>query len=251
MADHSGKEKIPGAPRYRVPKDMPNDGSEPFFPNFLLKEWIVGSVVLVAFILWVVFNPVELGNVADPTDTSFIPVPDWYFLFLYQLLKYIPGDYVWLGTVVIPGIATLVLLLAPWLDRRKARHPFKRPIATSAMMLTLFFMAWLTYEAEVQHEEALAKNPPKAPKPDIKDTAIVEPNDPAAKTFSTMCAGCHGADLKGQAGPMLLGVGNKYQDPKQIEEIILKGTTRGMPGGLVQGDDAKKLAEWLAKQKQK
>ncbi|GAX89753.1 menaquinol-cytochrome c reductase cytochrome b/c subunit [Effusibacillus lacus] len=250
MADQSGKERIPGVPRYRKPKDMPTNGTEPFFPNFLLKEWIVGSVLLVAFILWIVFNPVELAAVADPSDTSFIPVPDWYFLFLYQLLKYIPGDYVWLGTVVIPGIAMTLLALAPWLDRRKARHPFKRPIATGAMIVAVIFMAWLTREAEVQHEAALAKNPPKKKVELPKDTAIVDQADPAAKTFGTSCASCHGAELKGQLGPALLGIGNKYT-PEQIEEIIKNGKPPGMPGGLVKGDDAKKLAEWLGKQKQK
>ncbi|MFC4768950.1 c-type cytochrome [Effusibacillus consociatus] len=249
MAGHD-KERIPGVPRYRRPKDLPNDGTEPFFPNFLLKEWIVGSVVLVAFIVWVVFNPVELSSVADPSDTSFIPVPDWYFLFLYQLLKYVPGNYVWLGTVVIPGIATTLLLLAPWLDRRKTRAPFKRPIATWSMMIALFFMAWLTYEAEAQHEAALAKNPPKKKVELPKDTAIVDQSDPAAKTFGQTCASCHGVDLKGQVGPALLGVGNKYT-PEQIQEIIKNGKPPAMPAGFLQGEDAKKVAEWLSKQKQK
>ncbi|WP_018133266.1 menaquinol-cytochrome c reductase cytochrome b/c subunit [Effusibacillus pohliae] len=249
MAGHD-KERIPGVPRYRRPKDMPHDGTEPFFPNFLLKEWIVGSVVLVAFIIWIIFNPVELQSVADPTDTSFIPVPDWYFLFLYQLLKYIPGDYIWLGTVVIPLIATLLLMLAPWLDRRKARHPFKRPIATWSMVLAIVFMGWLTYEAHTQHEAALAKNPPKKKVELPKDTAIVDQNDPMYKQFSQTCAACHGADLKGQVGPALLGVGNKYS-AEQIEEIIKNGKPGGMPPGLLQGDQAKKMAEWLAKQKQK
>ncbi|BCJ85413.1 menaquinol-cytochrome c reductase cytochrome b/c subunit [Effusibacillus dendaii] len=250
MADHSGKERIPGVPRYRRPKDMPTSGTEPFFPNFLLKEWIVGSVILVAFILWIIFNPVELTAVADPADTSFIPVPDWYFLFLYQLLKYIPGEIIWLGTVVIPGIAFTLLLLAPWLDRRKARHPMKRPIATWGMVIAMVFMGWLTYEARMQHEEALAKNPPKPAAPQVKDTAIVDPNDPGAKIFAQNCAACHGAELKGQVGPSLLGVGNKYT-AEQIQGIIKSGKPPIMPANVVQGDDAVKVAQWLAKQKQK
>jgi menaquinol-cytochrome c reductase cytochrome b/c subunit len=249
MADHSNKERIPGVPRYRKPKGLKIDGTEPFFPNFLLKEWIVGSVFLVAFIMWILFNPVDLEAVADPQDTSFIPVPDWYFLFLYQLLKYVPGQVVWLGTVVVPGLAVALLLLVPWIDRSKTRHPFKRLIPTGAMILSLIFMAWLTYEADEQHKHALAKNPPKPKAPAVKDTAIVAPSDPGAKIFSQSCATCHGAELKGQVGPSLLGVGNKLK-PEQIEEIITKG--RGaMPPGIVQGDDTKKVAEWLGKQQQK
>lgn len=250
MADHSDKERIPGVPRYRTPKGLKTDGTEPFFPNFLLKEWIAGSVLLVGYFIWIMFNPVGLEEVANPADTSFLPVPDWYFLFLYQLLKYIPGQAIWLGTVVVPGLAVTLLLFVPFLDRKKSRHPYKRIIPTSAMVLSLIFMGWLTYEAEAQHEAALAKNPHKPKAPVAKDTALVEPNHPGAKTFSSNCAACHGADLKGQIGPSLLGVGNKY-NAQQIEEIIAKGKPAGMPAGVVQGDDAKKVADWLSKQKQK
>lgn len=251
MADHSGNERIPGTPRYRVDKELEH-GTEPFFPNFLLKEWIVGALFLVAFIVWVVFNPVELTEYAVPPDPNFVPVPDWYFLFLYQLLKYLPGQYVAVGTVAIPGLASAALMLAPWLDRRKARHPFKRPIATSAMVISLLAMTWLTYEAHVQHEDTLAKMPHKAPKQEIKDTAIVDSSDPAAKIFATNCAACHGADLKGQVGPMLLGIGNKY-DVAKLETIVKTGfPDKGMPSGVIKDDaTAKQLATWLAKQKQK
>ncbi len=73
-----------------------------------------------------------LGDLADPNNTNFIPIPDWYFLFLYQLLKFewAGGPFIVIGTVVIPGIAFTALLLAPWLDRSKERRPLKRPIAT-------------------------------------------------------------------------------------------------------------------------
>lgn len=247
MADHSSKERIPGVPRYRKPKDMPHDGTEPFFPNFLLKEWIVGAIFLVAFIVWIIYNPVHLEERADPSATGFIPVPDWYFLFLYQLLKYIPGQLIWLGTVVIPGLAMTLLALVPWLDRRKARHPYKRVIPTTAMVLSMIFMGWLTYEATEQHHEAVAKQPPKST---VKDTKLVDAEDAGAKVFQANCATCHGADLKGKVGPALLGAGN-HLDAKAIEDIIANGKGGKMPPNVVQGDDAKKVAEWVAKQKQK
>jgi menaquinol-cytochrome c reductase cytochrome b/c subunit len=251
MASDYGKERIPGTPRHRIDKEI-RHGTEPFFPNFLLKEWIVGSLFLVVFILWVVFNPVELTDRANPADTSFIPVPDWYFLFLYQLLKYFPGEYVTIGTLVIPGLASLILLLAPWLDRRKERHPFKRPIATGAMMLALFAMSWLTYEAHLQHEAALGKLPKQASGPTVKDTALVDPQDEGAQIFMNTCAACHGQDLKGKVGPQLLGIGNTY-DKDKLQETIKKGFPPNMPpaGGLQDPNQLEKVAEWLAKQKQK
>lgn len=254
MAEHY-RERIPGTPRFKRDKDVPT-GTEPFFPNFLLKEWIVGAMFIVGFILWVIFNPVGLEKVANPEDTSYLPVPDWYFLFLYQLLKYFPGQYVVFGTVVIPAIATLALLLAPWLDRKKARHPFKRPIATATMVLSVLFMIWLTYVAEEEHKAELAKQGPHATTPGGQQGAasgpIVDPNDEGAKLFAQTCAGCHGAGLEGQVGPALLGIGNKM-NAAQLTETITRGFPPAMParGGLQSDDQVKKVAEWLAKQKQK
>jgi menaquinol-cytochrome c reductase cytochrome b/c subunit len=253
MAHDHFRERIPGTPRFKEKEKKKPLGTEPFFPNFLLKEWIVGSLFLVAFILWIIFNPVHLTDVADPNPSGFIPMPDWYFLFLYQLLKYFPGDMVWMGTVVVPGVASILLILAPWLDNSKARHPFKRPVATSAMVLTLLLMIWLTYEAEVQHEEVLAHAPKPVDKSEMPaDTTIVDPNDPGAEVFKQSCAGCHGQDLKGTMGPYLLGVGNKY-DAAKLEEVITKGFPPNMPpgGGLADKQKIKQVAEWLAKQKQK
>jgi menaquinol-cytochrome c reductase cytochrome b/c subunit len=246
------RERIPGTPRFKEKDKKKPLGSEPFFPNFLLKEWIVGSLFLVAFTLWIIFNPVHLTSVADPNPSGFIPMPDWYFLFLYQLLKYFPGDNIWMGTVVIPGIAVSLLILAPWLDVSKARHPFKRPVATTAMVLTLLLMTWMTYEAQVQYEEHLAALPKPVDNSAMPaDTTIVDANDPGAQIYKNTCAGCHAADLKGQVGPFLIGVGNKY-DAAKLTELITAGFPPNMPpgGGLSKPEDIKAVAEWLSKQKQ-
>jgi len=254
------RERIPGTPRFKRDKDIPT-GTEPFFPNFLLKEWIVGALFIVAFILWVVFNPVGLEKVANPEDTSFIPVPDWYFLFLYQLLKYFPGKYVVMGTVVIPAIATIGLLLLPWLDRRKTRRPFQRPITTATMVLTVFFMIWLTYVAEAQHQAELAAQGPQAQTPGSQGGGtsgpLVDPNDPGAQIFSQSCASCHGANLEGAVGPKLLGIGNKMNETQLVDYINNPQPVAGYPhimppkGGLQADDQVKQVAAWLAKQKQK
>lgn len=253
MAHEHFRTRIPGTPRFKEKDKNKPVGTEPFFPNFLLKEWIVGSLFLVAFIIWIIFNPVELSDVANPADSSYTPMPDWYFYFLYQLLKYFPGNVVWLGSVVLPGIAATLLALAPWLDNSKVRHPFKRPVATTAMMVSLLLMIWMTYEAHVQHEEHLAAQPKKQSTADMPaDTTIVDANDPGAKIFATSCAGCHGADLKGQIGPFLVGVGNKMDEAKLVDTIT-KGFPPNMPpkGGLSKDEDVKAVAAWLAKQKQK
>jgi len=253
MGQDHFRERIPGTPRFKEKDKKKPLGTEPFFPNFLLKEWIVGSLFLVAFMLWIIFNPVHLDAVADPNDSSYVPMPDWYFYFLYQLLKYFPSEWVWVGTVVIPGIAITLLVLAPWLDNSKARHPFKRPVATASMLVVLLLMIYQTYEAKVMHQEHLASQPKK---PDTKDmpadTTIVEPDDAAAKLYGASCAGCHGQDMMGALGPHLIGIGNK-QTAEQLEETIKKGFPPNMPanGGLKNADEVKQISAWLAKQKQK
>src|SRR5690625_554486 len=73
--------------------------TEAFWPNFLLKEWLVGAVFLIGFMTLVLAEPPPLENYANPTTSGYIPLPDWYFLFLYQLLKYqfAAGPYILFG----------------------------------------------------------------------------------------------------------------------------------------------------------
>ncbi len=80
---------------------------------------MVGAVFLVGFLVLTIVHEPPLERVADPTDTGYIPLPDWYFLFLYQLLKYeyAAGSYTVIGAMIIPGLAFGSLLLAPFLDR--------------------------------------------------------------------------------------------------------------------------------------
>ena len=124
----------PSARKTMIPKDYSEypGKTEAFWPNFLLKEWMVGAVFLVGFLCLTVAHPAPLERIADPTDTGYIPLPDWYFLFLYQLLKYsfASGPYTVIGAMIIPGLAFGGLLLAPFLDRGPERRPMKRPLAT-------------------------------------------------------------------------------------------------------------------------
>lgn len=81
----------------------------------------VGALVTCALL----FKPV-LYPVADPSGINFTPRPEWYFLGLYELLKLMPSKLEILGTVVIPGLVGLGMILLPWLDRSPSRHPAHR-----------------------------------------------------------------------------------------------------------------------------
>jgi menaquinol-cytochrome c reductase cytochrome b/c subunit len=256
--------------------------SEVFIPNFLLKEWMVAVVCMVGILLLVMSDPPPLGYPADPTNTAFIPMPDWYFLFMYQLLKYpyTSGDYIVFGTVIIPGLLFGGLIIAPFLDTGKERRFYRRPIASGMMFLTLLAVIYLTvfswhhYQEEltannqipehIQREKELqdAKKSGKPAPSSVKAAlpAIVASDDPGAAIFQkATCVACHGVDLKGQKGagiPALLGIGDKH-DKAAILDIIKKGYGNGrMPAqyddniskGLTAAD-IDKLAGWLALQK--
>lgn len=253
----AGGERIPGTPRYRH-HHLKNPGTEPFIPNFLLKEWIVGSVFLLAFVLWVAFNPVVLGPKANPDDTSFIPVPDWYFLFLYQLLKYYPGNTEVFGTVLMPMIGSLLLLAAPWLDPIKERHPYKRPLATLSMVLATVLTVWLTNEAAVQHVAevngpasggTLSAGLVKLPVIPATQIHLVDASMPGYRIFQSTCSSCHGTSAQGGFGPPIYAIG-KYWNASQLQAFVTKGMGQMPPkGGLSSDAQVKEVVAWLSKQK--
>jgi menaquinol-cytochrome c reductase cytochrome b/c subunit len=222
--------------------------TEAFFPNFLLKEWMVAVVVLVGFLALTMAHEPPLGEQADPTNTSFLPVPDWYFLFLYELLKFswASGPFVVIGTIVVPGVMFTALLLVPWLDRSKERRPFKRPITTGIMMLSLVAIVALTWVAEDEHQKQLAA----LPKGGDENTEIVAVEHPGFDIYkNNACVNCHGQELEGLQGPGLRGIGDAYTREEMIDLIDNgKGT---MPAGMFQGTEEEKqiLVDWLLMQK--
>ncbi|RXT13932.1 menaquinol-cytochrome c reductase cytochrome b/c subunit [Ammoniphilus sp. CFH 90114] len=225
--------------------------NEPFWPNFLLKEWMVAAVALVAYLILTVSHPSPLTDKADPTNTDFTPLPDWYFLFLFQLLKFpwASGDWVLIGILVIPGLMFGGLLLAPFLDRGPERRWTKRPVSSGLMFIGIISIVYLTWAAMDEHhrlhppkEESAGHETPADPKP----SASTE--DPGAAVWAKQmnCQGCHGVDMSGGAGPALTAVGG-HLSADEIKEVIVNG--RGtMPGKLFSGSDQEldQLVEYLA-----
>lgn len=255
--------------------------SEVFIPNFLLKEWMVAVVVLVGILVLTMSEAAPLGYPADPTNTAFIPMPDWYFLFMYQLLKYpyTSEAYVVLGTVAVPGIAFGALLLAPFLDTGKERRFYRRPIASALMFLSLIAAGYLTvvswshYQHELKEKNIIPEHIKReqeahaakgsgeggggAPKKQAA-ASIVAADDPAAEIYKkSTCIACHGGELKGMPSngiPALRGVGDKH-DKAAILNIVKNGVGNmsaqyddNIKKGLTDAD-LDKLADWLARQK--
>jgi len=116
----------------------------PFFPDALVKDAIVSLIVFAILVALATFAGAPLEARADPADTSYTPRPEWYFLFLFQLLKYFPGEWEVIGVVVIPTLVIILLFLLPFLDRSPRRHFLGRPATTGVTLLAVGGVVFLT-----------------------------------------------------------------------------------------------------------
>ena len=193
---------------------------KPFFPYAVLKDSLMACFVLLVIIVMSIILGAELGPKADPTTTTYTPRPEWYFFFLFELLRVVkPPALVFLATVGIPTICMVLLILLPFFDRNPERNPMRRPIATIAGITTMAAMAYLTLQG------ALAGPPTQI---ELKG---VQPQYDAGKNVmaSSGCLGCHRVGDNGNAGPgpNLTHVGSRL--PKAAIARTLINPTAPMP----------------------
>jgi mono/diheme cytochrome c family protein len=137
----------------------------------------------------------EVDPPADPGTTSFVPRPDWYFYFLFDLLRIFKWpESVFLGTIGVPTVALVLLIMLPFLDRRRVRRPSARPVAMVAAVLTIISMAVLTWKGATA-KEALASEVKQSIPQWIKDEHLPPAARPGAQLFATAgCTACHTYD---------------------------------------------------------
>lgn len=116
----------------------------PFYPYQAFRDTVVVSVVLLAVVAMAWRGMPSLEGPADPTDANYIPRPEWYFLGLFQLLKYFPGKWEVVGAIVIPGVVAALLALLPWIDRGPERDPRRRPLVMALVAVGLLAVVGLT-----------------------------------------------------------------------------------------------------------
>jgi quinol-cytochrome oxidoreductase complex cytochrome b subunit len=165
---------------------------KPFFPYAVLKDSAMACITLgVIIALAVVLGAGELENKADPTTTTYTPRPEWYFYFLFELLRVIkPAELVILATVGIPTLAMVLLVLLPFYDRNPERRPERRPIATTAAVAAIAVMIYLTYLGA--HAEAPDKIHLNVPPSLEKGEAVANQSG---------CGACHRFGEAGNSGP--------------------------------------------------
>jgi menaquinol-cytochrome c reductase cytochrome b/c subunit len=126
--------------------DVLKKKGKPFFPYAILKDSAMMAIVAVVIIVLSIVLGAEQGPKADPTTTTYVPRPEWYFFFLFELLRVLkPPELVPMATIGIPTLAMVLLLLLPFYDRNPERRPERRPVATIAGIMVIVAMAYLTY----------------------------------------------------------------------------------------------------------
>jgi menaquinol-cytochrome c reductase cytochrome b/c subunit len=119
---------------------------KPFFPYAVAKDSAMFFIVVIVIVVLSIVLGAEQGPKADPTTTSYVPRPEWYFFFLFELLRVIkPPELVPLATIIIPTLCMVLLLLLPFYDRNPERRPERRPVATTAAIMVIIAMAYLTF----------------------------------------------------------------------------------------------------------
>ena len=186
-----------------------------FYPEQVFKDTVAIFVTFAILFTLAVAVRVPLERMADPTDTTYIPRPDWYFLFLFQTLKFFEGPLEIVGSVILPNLAIVALILAPWIDRGAARLVRQRTGAIAVVALAAIGWTGLTMAA--------IRSTPKSAAVDVTSLRGPEPWQfltpvelAGAGLFRReACASCHSSGPNA-LGPDLLAKAQK----KSTSELI-------------------------------
>ncbi|MBW3622821.1 MAG: cytochrome b N-terminal domain-containing protein [Armatimonadetes bacterium] len=188
-----------------------NARPNPFYPNQVFKDMVV-AVGIGAFVLYMAIQVgAPLEPVANPAATDYIPRPEWYFLSLYQLLKYLPGRLEVVGTFILPTLGGIALFFLPFLDRSPERHPLKRPWVVGIAGVTTLGIAILTAVAMFTNpKQPGAETPVADPTMTGPVTAAADPVRGKKLYEDFACGSCHVISGQGNAvGPELTHVGSQ------------------------------------------
>src|SRR5579863_10170902 len=141
---------------------LKNEG-KPFFPYAVAKDGLMACIVMVVIMLLALEFGAELGPKVNPTTTTYVPRPDWYFFFLFEVLRVMRNvpKFTDMATIGVPTICMILLFLLPLYDRSPERLITRRPIALAAGVATIIAMAYLTYSgANTGSPNSVALAPP-------------------------------------------------------------------------------------------
>ena len=182
-----------------------------FWPDIVVLDAVIATSLVLLLFLVGHFVGAGLELPADPSDSSYVPRPEWYFLPFFQLLKLVPGSMESIAAVGVPGALVLVLVLLPFFDRRSARAFNRRPVARVSLFALLGGIV-LLLGASIREPK------PTAIAPEVGRVLNSAERAGRALFDRQQCGGCHivagkgGADRKGDAkdAPDLTEIGLKH-----------------------------------------
>jgi menaquinol-cytochrome c reductase cytochrome b/c subunit len=203
---------------------------KPFFPYAVAKDALMACVVMAIIIALSLLFGAGLEGKANPASTSYDPRPEWYFFFLFELLRIIkPPSLTPLATIGIPTLCMILLFLLPFYDRGRERRPERRPIATITAISVIVAMGYLTWRgAHAGTPDAVEIATP---------AAVVKNGQPAVTRFNegrlvvaqSGCEACHviGDNGNDGPGPVLTHIGGRL--PSGAIARTLVNPTAPMP----------------------
>jgi ubiquinol-cytochrome c reductase cytochrome b subunit len=233
---------------------QPKQQPELFYPRQVLMDMSLTALLIAGLGLLCFFVPMQLGPPANPADAQYVPRPEWYYLPIFQWLKYWHGSGAIVGVLVIPALLVLAILALPFLDRSVERRPWKRPIAMGAYAVVVFSLVGLGLRsqyldrrdagvvqqlAKQRAEENEYANKPF--EPELSSASLAAANvtlaDPLAAKGKAIfeghsCNACHGDGGVGTAAaPALVGVRAKFS-PEQLADLFKHPTPKMNAGGM-------------------
>jgi ubiquinol-cytochrome c reductase cytochrome b subunit/menaquinol-cytochrome c reductase cytochrome b/c subunit len=182
---------------------------KPFFPYAVYKDLLIATLAIGIVIMLAIWHKVEIGEPVNPASTDFVPRPEWYFFFLFELLKIFKGENaltpVIMATFIIPNILMALLILTPFIDRGPERRIQRRPIALFSGIAVIVMLAYLTNLGASSEESADAE---------ALQLSGLDQNAEAlagSELWLANCQSCHQIAGVGQSGPgpNLTDVGTK------------------------------------------
>jgi ubiquinol-cytochrome c reductase cytochrome b subunit len=251
--------------------DKPEQKTELFYPRQVLMDLSLTALLIIGLGVLCFFVPMQLGPAANPADAQYVPRPEWYYLPIFQWLKYWHGAASVIGILVIPMTLMLAVIALPFLDRGIERRPWKRPIAMGSYAFVMLALVGLGLRSEYldRHDAGVAQQLAKQDaeevefmrkpfEPELSSGSLAAANvalaDPLAAKGKTIfegqsCNACHGDGGVGTAAaPALTGVSAK-SNADQLTELLKHPTAKMTAGGMtpvgLPADDLKALIAYV------
>jgi ubiquinol-cytochrome c reductase cytochrome b subunit/menaquinol-cytochrome c reductase cytochrome b/c subunit len=209
---------------------LKNEG-EPFFPYAVFHDGAMACIVMAVIIFLALMFGAELGPKADPTTTTYVPRPDWYFFFLFEVLRVMRNvpKFTPLAEIGVPTICMILLFLLPFYDRSPERRIERRPVALAAGVATIAAIAYLTYSgANTGSPNTVDLNALKIPA-GLTAQQLQAFKAGADVVGESGCLACHvlGSNGNNGPGPALTQIGSTV--PDQQIAATLRNPTPPMP----------------------